>query len=192
MSKDSGFEQNRKAGGQEPSEGLVIDQIRESAKAPLSPPRTEFERLQTMAAAMRTDARSEQMAMEQELQGALTTASEKVADAKRMEQIFALVDKVSQKLEEGASSIKSDPASFLHLVEQLQTKIGEQMAMTDAQVSRSLQQALSALARSQAALFQSKTLSTLATQAKEFEDSARLAAGISPDKDHPSKQLPLH
>ncbi len=180
MSKDFGPEQSKKSAGQGPPEGLVIEQIRESAKAPSGTPRSEFERLQQMVATIRTGTRSEQMAMEQELQGALTLASEKVGDAQRMDQIFALVDQVSQQLQEGVPSLKSEPSSFLHLVEQLQAKVGEQMAMTDAQVARSLQQALSALAQSQAALFQSRTLSTLAAQVKEFEDSARLAAGAGP------------
>ena len=178
MSKDSGTEEGKKAETQGPPGDLVIEQIRESAKAPSGTPKSEFERLQQLVAVIRTGTRSEQMVTEHELQGSLTTASEKVGDARRMEQVFSLVDRVSQQLEQGEGSLSSDPGPFLHLVEQLQAKVAEQTAMTDAQVARSMQQAVSALAQSQAALFQSKSLSLLAAQVKEFEESARLAAGV--------------
>ncbi|MHB8756987.1 MAG: hypothetical protein ACYC6V_03105 [Bacillota bacterium] len=178
MSKDSRPEEGKKVEAQGPPGGLVIEQIRESAKAPSGTPKSEFERLQQLVAAMRTETRSEQMITEQELQGSLTTASEKVGDARRMEQVFALVDRVSQQLEQGEGSLSSDPGPFLHLVEQLQAKVVEQAAMTDTQVARCMQQAVSALAQSEAALFQSKSLGLLAAQVKEFEESARLAAGV--------------
>lgn len=178
MSKDSGVEESKKAESQGPPGGLVIEQIRESAKAPSGTPKNEFERLQQLVSTMRAGTRSEQMVTEQELQGALTMASEKVGDARRMDQVFALVDQVSQQLEQGKATLTSDPASFLHLVEQLQAKVAEQATTTDAQVARSLQQAVSALAMSQAALFQSKSLGLLSAQVKEFEESARLVAGV--------------
>ncbi len=206
MPRESSFEQGRKS-SQEQREGLVIEQLRETAKAPSGPPKTDFERLQQMVGTMKTGARSEQMATEMELQSALTLASEKVADAQKMEQISALIENVTQKLSEGNESLKSDPATFLRMVEQLRMKIGEQQLMAESQVARATQQAVGALAESQAALFQSKTLASLSARVKELEDTARVGWGASgpggwsgagspggsskEGSDKNSKQLPL-
>jgi uncharacterized membrane protein YgcG len=216
LTKETANEQGKRVQG--PPEGLVIEELRDTAKAPSGPPKTAFERLQQMVSTMKTTARSEQMVTERELQSALSLASEKVGDAQRMEQIAAQIDKVIGSLHEGSESVKANPASFLRPVEQLRTKIGEQQLMAGATVTRSLQQAVAAMAEAQAAMMQGAALTGMAAQVKEFEESTRLLTGVgtgssgsgpgssgsgqggqssgggqsrTPDKDKESRQLPI-
>lgn len=213
MTKETASEQGKgdqakKAQG--PPEGLVIEELKDTAKAPSGPPRNEFERLQQTVSTMKTSARARQMSTEQELQNALSLASEKVGEAQRMEQITAQVEKVMETLNEGGETIRANPASFLRQVEQLRTKIGEQQLMAGTTAARSLQQAVAAMAEAQAAMIQSGALATMAAQVKGVEESARLMTGVGPgssssgqgggsgggqtrasDKDRESRQLPI-
>ncbi len=213
MTKETASEQGKGDQGKKvhgPPEGLVIEELKDASKAPSGPPKNEFERLQQTVSTMKTSARAQQMSTEQELQNALSLASEKVGEAQRMEQITAQVEKVIATLNEGAEAIKNSPASFLRQVEQLRTKIGEQQLMAGTTVTRSLQQAVAALAEAQAAMIQSGALATMAAQVKGVEESGRLMTGMGtssstqsqgggsgggqsriPDKDRESRQLPI-
>ncbi|NLP18463.1 MAG: hypothetical protein GX376_05105 [Firmicutes bacterium] len=120
----------------------------------ISPIHPGQEKLQQILAELGTATRQQQLGREQSLQSTLGQATITLQDARRVDSMGKLVAELERILASPAHS--ADPHTFLKVIAGLETHIQRLLQDADCQIAQSMQQAVSALAQSQAAMFDSQ------------------------------------
>jgi len=140
----------------------VVDELRRSFKPPAGGlPTTPAEKIEDALSEVQNQIREQQMATEQNLQSSLSKASTSVADSQSIESIFAISQQVASLVSQGNESLRANAQKVSELLNLLSSQISLQQSKADRQVAMSLQQAVSALADAQNAMFQCMTLSDM-------------------------------
>ncbi|MGI6661924.1 MAG: hypothetical protein ACOX4B_00310 [Bacillota bacterium] len=137
----------------------VAEELRRSFKPPgAGTPTTPAEKIEEALSQVQNSVRAEQMSTEQNLQSCLSKASSHVADSQQIDTIFALTQQLSALVSQGDGSLRTNSNEAQELITQLGAQLAMQQAKADRQVAMSLQQAVSALADAQNAMFQSMAI----------------------------------
>ncbi len=137
----------------------VAEELRRSFRPPgAGTPTTPAEKIEEALSQVQNSVRAEQMSTEQNLQSCLSKASTHVADSQQIDTIFALTQQLSALVSPGDESLRANSTQAQELISQLSTQLAMQQAKSDRQVAMSLQQAVSAMADAQNALFQSMAI----------------------------------
>ncbi|HHY45466.1 MAG TPA: hypothetical protein GX512_07145 [Firmicutes bacterium] len=137
----------------------VAEELRRSFKPPgAGTPTTPAEKIEEALSQVQNSIRAEQMCTEQNLQSCLSKASSHVADSQQIDTIFALTQQLSALVSQGNESLRANSNEAQELINQLGAQLAMQQARADRQVAMSLQQAVSAMADAQNALFQSMAI----------------------------------
>ncbi|HHY75497.1 MAG TPA: hypothetical protein GX500_01790 [Firmicutes bacterium] len=137
----------------------IAEELRRSFKPPgAGAPTTPAEKIEESLSQVQNGIRAEQMSTEQNLQSCLSKASYHVADSQHIDTLFALTQQLSALVSQGDESLRQNAAQAQELVTQLGAQLAMQQARADRQIAMSLQQAVSALADAQNAMFQSMAI----------------------------------
>ncbi len=140
----------------------VAEELRRSFKPPgAGAPTTPAEKIEEALSQVQNSVRAEQMATEQNLQNCLSKASTHVADSQCIDTIFAITQQLSAIVSQGNEALRSNSTQASELISQLSAQLAMQQAKADRQVAMSLQQAVSAMADAQNAMFQSMAINEM-------------------------------
>lgn len=152
----------------------VVEELRRSFKPPgAGVPTTPAEKLEDALSLVQNIVREQQMSAEQNLQSALTKASVHVADSQSVDTLFGLTQQLSALISQGNEALRANVQQVNELINQLSAQLAAQQSKADRQVAVALQQAVSALADSQNALFQSAALSEALQLVKQAAQTIR-------------------
>lgn len=137
----------------------VVEELRRSFKPPgAGTPTTPAEKIEDALSQVQNSVREQQMSTEQNLQNCLSKASTHVADSQAVDTLFAISQQVAALVSQGNESLRANAQQTNELMSQLGAQLAMQQAKSDRQVSMALQQAVSAMADAQNAMFQSMSL----------------------------------
>lgn len=140
----------------------VVDELRRSFKPPgAGAPTTPAEKIEESLAQVQNSIREEQMSTEQNLQNCLSKASTHVADSQSIDTLFALSQQISSIVSKGDESLRANSPQVNELMAELASQLAMQQAKSDRQVAMALQQAVSAMAEAQNAMFQSMSINEM-------------------------------
>lgn len=137
----------------------VVEELRRSFKPPgAGTPTTPAEKIEDALAQVQNSVREQQMSTEQNLQNCLSKASTHVADSQAIDTLFAISQQVASLVSQGNESLRANAQQVNEMMAQLGAQLAMQQAKSDRQVSMALQQAVSAMADAQSAMFQSMSI----------------------------------
>ncbi|NLJ34039.1 MAG: hypothetical protein GX349_05555 [Firmicutes bacterium] len=162
MANNTGDEKNlreQKNGNkqEELMEDLRSQVVGGSKKA--SPIHPGQERLQCILTELESVTRQQQLERGQALQNTLCQATTTLEDARRVDTMENLVAELAEKL--ASPSYSADPGPFLQVIGQLEDQVQKLLQEADCQIAQSMQQAVSALAQSQATMLVSQNYSQI-------------------------------
>lgn len=137
----------------------VVEELRRSFKPPgAGTPTTPAEKIEDALAEVQNQIREQQMLTEQNLQNSLSKASTHVADSQAIDTLFAISQQIASLVSQGNESLRANAQKVSELINHMGSQLSMQQAKADRQVAMSLQQAVSALADAQNAMFQSMAI----------------------------------
>jgi len=137
----------------------VVEELRRSHKPPgAGTPTTPAEKIEDALSSVQNSIREQQMSTEQNLQNCLSKASTHVADSQAIDTLFAISQQVASLVSQGNESLRANARQVNEMVTHLGAQLAMQQAKSDRQVSMALQQAVSAMADAQNAMFQSMSI----------------------------------
>lgn len=146
----------------------IVDEIRESYKASnSSQTNNPVQQLSQSITQIENKVREQQMLTESSLQQSLTQASTYVSDAQKIDTLLRSCQQLSQQVQQGTYNTPQ----VSQLLDQLKTKVYDQEIRTGAQVTQSMQQAVSALAQAQSAMFQTGAFNQMRQIIKQCEQT---------------------
>lgn len=142
--------------GRDEQEGIIKELASKgvASTGEISPIHPGQEKLQQILGELGAAARQQQLQKEQSLQGTLGQATVTLQDARQVDTVVNLVAELGEKLSKPSQS--ADPQPLLQVISQLETHLEQLLEDSEGQIAQSMQLAVSALAQSQAAMFDSQ------------------------------------
>jgi len=131
------------------------------------PQPTPYEDFKMLVAQLQTMARAQQLKTEQAIQQTLQQAATALGDAQKVDLISQQIQVMQQALNQQGP--RNNPQYFLKMLQQLTTRVQEQLHQSDQQVAQAMQQTIAAMAQSQSAMFDSQAFGNLTETLKQCE-----------------------
>ncbi|HHX27851.1 MAG: hypothetical protein ACOX5Q_01630 [Bacillota bacterium] len=152
----------------------VAEELRRSFKPQgAGAPTTPAEKIEEALNMVQNSVRAEQMCTEQNLQSSLSKASTHVADSQSIDNLFAITQQLSALVSQGDEALRANSTQASELITQLGAQLAVQQAKSDRQVAMSLQQAVSAMADAQNAMFQAMSISEMQQLVKGAQQTVK-------------------
>lgn len=137
----------------------TVDELRQQLKAQaVVQPKTPVEQFQQTAGNIQNAVRQQQLSTEQQLQSTLSDASTYITNAQKLETISDLVQQIANMLQQAPESVRTNPAQYKQLLNQLQSNIAERRSTANMEVAQALSSAVANLSLAQTHMFAGYTM----------------------------------